>query len=131
MKNGHYKFIITIFSIIIVYVSIYFSLNNLKESIQFFTKPSELTSDQILTSKVLKIGGFIKENSITKELSKINFIITDGKTELKVMYSGKTTNLFSENKPIIVIGKFENNTLYATKIISNHGNEYRAENSKI
>ena len=46
----------------------------------------------------------VKKNSIEISNNKINFIITDFKNEINVIYSGVIPNLFSEGKGVVAEG---------------------------
>ena len=75
--------------------------------------------------KKIRVGGLVKENSINKGETSINFIITDLKNEIIVLYSGSIPNLFSEGKGVVAEGKLKDKKLLiADKIIAKHDENY-------
>ena len=46
----------------------------------------------------------VKKNSISINMNEINFIITDFKNEINVVYSGAVPNLFEEGKGVVAEG---------------------------
>ena len=73
----------------------------------------------------IRIGGLVKENSIKKKGTSINFIITDLKNEIFVSYKGLVPNLFSENKGVVAEGKLSDKKYFiADKILAKHDENY-------
>ena len=67
----------------------------------------------------------MKENSVSKEGTSINFIITDLKNEILVSYNGSVPNLFSEGKGVIAEGKLRDRKFFvADKILAKHDENY-------
>ena len=64
-------------------------------------------------------------NSISKNGTSVNFIITDLKKEIIVTYKGLVPNLFSEGKGVIVEGKLRDKKYFiADKILAKHDENY-------
>ena len=58
-------------------------------------------------------------------LNKINFIITDFKNEINVVYSGIIPNLFQENKGVVAEGVLKDKSFFeAEKILAKHDENY-------
>ena len=67
----------------------------------------------------------VKEGSISKSGTIINFIITDLKNEIIVSYNGSVPNLFSEGKGVIAEGKLKDKKYFvADKILAKHDENY-------
>ncbi len=67
----------------------------------------------------------VKENSIEISSEKINFIVTDFKNEINVVYSGAVPNLFAEKKGVVAEGYLKDkNYFLATKILAKHDENY-------
>ena len=76
-------------------------------------------------SKLLRVGGLVKESSIVKKDNLIfEFIITDNVNETKVFYQGILPDLFREKQGVIAEGKFEKNIFIASKILAKHDENY-------
>ena len=91
----------------------------------YFQSTSEIKSLVELEKKKLRIGGMVKEQSILINTTEVNFIITDFKNEINVIYSGAVPNLFAEGKGVVVEGFLKDkNYFLATKILAKHDENY-------
>ena len=67
----------------------------------------------------------VKEGSISKSGTIINFIITDLKNEIILSYNGSVPNLFSEGKGVIAEGELKDKKYFvADKILAKHDENY-------
>ena len=75
--------------------------------------------------KKIRIGGLVKINSVSKNETSINFIITDLNKEIIVSYNGLVPNLFSEGKGVVAEGKLKDKKYFvADKILAKHDENY-------
>ena len=104
-------------------VFIYF---NLKQNILYFKTPSEIFSNnEVENSNMIRVGGMVKKNSIQQNNKEIQFILTDYKKELIVVYNGAVPNLFSEERGAVVEGKLNDRKyLIADRILAKHDENY-------
>ena len=71
------------------------------------------------------MGGLVKMDSISKNETSINFVITDLKNEIVVSYNGLGPNLFSEGKGVVAEGKLKDKKYFiADKILAKHDENY-------
>ena len=108
-----------------VIFTVFLILQSLKENVVYFQSPSEIKSLIELDKKKIRVGGMVKEQSVFINSNEINFIITDFKNEINVIYSGAVPNLFAEGKGVVAEGflKYKNYFL-ATKILAKHDENY-------
>ena len=67
----------------------------------------------------------VKKNSIFIEAKDLQFVITDFKNEINVIYSGAVPNLFSEEKGVVAEGYLKDKNFFlATKILAKHDENY-------
>ena len=67
----------------------------------------------------------VKEQSIFINSDEVNFIITDFKNEINVVYSGAVPNLFAEGKGVVAEGFLKDKNYFtATKILAKHDENY-------
>ena len=104
----------------------FFVLKSLKENVVYFFTPTEIyDKPNISLNKKIRIGGLVKENSLDKSQKSIQFIITDLKNEIIVVYNGSVPNLFSEGKGVIAEGKLKDKKYFvANKILAKHDENY-------
>ncbi len=109
-------------SILVVFVV----LKSLEENVVYFFSPTEVHSkENISFNKKIRVGGLVKENSITNDQTSVNFIVTDLNNEIIVSYSGSLPNLFSEGKGVVVEGKLRDKKYFiANKILAKHDENY-------
>ena len=105
---------------------IFIVLRSLEENVVYFLSPTEIyNKTNISFDKKIRIGGLVKMNSISKNETSINFIITDLKKEILVSYNGLVPNLFSEGKGVVAEGKLNDKKYFiAYKILAKHDENY-------
>ena len=113
-------------SLISVAIVIFIVLRSLEENVVYFFSPSEIyNKTDISFDKKIRIGGLVKTNSINKNKTSINFIITDLKKEILVSYKGLVPNLFSEGKGVVAEGRLKDKKYFvADKILAKHDENY-------
>jgi len=108
-----------------VILSVYLILQSLKDNVVYFQSPSEIKTLIELNKKKIRVGGMVKEQSITISSDEINFIITDFKNEINVTYTGSVPNLFAEGKGVVAEGYLKDRNYFsATKILAKHDENY-------
>ncbi len=100
-------------------------LSNLRDNIVFFYSPSEVFEKDLDSNKVIRVGGMVKNDSISLVSGDVQFIITDFKNEINVIYSGAIPNLFMEGKGVVAEGFLKDKNFFlATKILAKHDENY-------
>ena len=67
----------------------------------------------------------VKKDSIKVNSDEINFVITDFKNDIKVVYSGIVPNLFEEEKGVVAEGFIQDRKFFiAKKILAKHDENY-------
>ena len=114
------------FSITLAALIVFAILKSLEENIVYFLSPTEIYSKtNISLNEKIRVGGLVKINSIKKNETSINFIITDLKKEIVVSYRGLVPNLFSEGKGVVAEGKLKDKKYFvADKILAKHDENY-------
>ena len=108
-----------------VILTVFLVLQSLKENVVYFQSPSEIKSLIELNEKKIRVGGMVKEKSVSINSDEVNFIITDFKNEINVVYSGAVPNLFAEGKGVVAEGFLKDKNYFtATKILAKHDENY-------
>ena len=108
-----------------VILAVFLILQSLKDNVVYFQSPSEIKSLIKLDKKKVRVGGMVKEKSIFINSNEFNFVITDFKNEINVIYSGAVPNLFAEGKGVVAEGFLKDrNYFLATKILAKHDENY-------
>ena len=124
-KKVKLRFIFLALILASVILTVFLVLQSLKENVVYFQSPSEIRSLIELNKKKIRVGGMVKEQSIFIDSDKVNFIITDFKNEINVVYSGAVPNLFAEGKGVVAEGFLKDKNYFtATKILAKHDENY-------
>ncbi|MDA9654134.1 cytochrome c maturation protein CcmE [Candidatus Pelagibacter sp.] len=108
-----------------VILTVFLVLQSLKENVVYFQSPSEIKYLIELNKKKIRVGGMVKEQSVSINSDEVNFIITDFKNEINVVYSGAVPNLFAEGKGVVAEGFLKDKNYFtATKILAKHDENY-------
>jgi cytochrome c-type biogenesis protein CcmE len=112
--------------VILAALVIFVILRSLEENVVYFFSPTEIYNKANITfDKKIRIGGLVKKNSVSKNNTSVNFIITDLKKEISVSYNGIVPNLFSEGKGVVAEGKLKDKKYFiADKILAKHDENY-------
>ena len=115
-----------IFSSVAIAIIIFIVLKSLKENVVYFLSPTEIYSkSNISFDKKIRVGGLVKMDSISKNDTSINFVITDLRKEIIVTYNGLVPNLFAEGKGVVAEGKLKDKKYFiADKIVAKHDENY-------
>jgi len=108
-----------------VILTVFLILQSLRDNVVYFKSPSEIKSLIELDKKKIRVGGMVKEQSVSINSNEVSFIITDFKNEINVIYSGAVPNLFAEGKGVVVEGFLKDKNYFsATKILAKHDENY-------
>ena len=115
-----------ILSILITLIlSVFLILRSLEENVVYFQSPTEIKSLVEIKNKKIRVGGMVKNNSVSIKSKEVNFVITDFKNEINVTYSGVIPNLFKEDKGVVAEGYLKDRNFFlATKILAKHDENY-------
>ena len=106
-------------------LTVFLILKSLEENVIYFQSPSEIKVLADIEKKKIRVGGMVKDNSISIDSGEIKFIITDFKNEINVVYTGVIPNLFAEKKGVVAEGYLKDkNYFLATKILAKHDENY-------
>ena len=124
-KKVKLRFLFIVLVLASVILIVFLVLQSLKENVVYFQSPSEIKSLIELNKKKIRVGGMVKEQSVSINSDEVNFIITDFKNEINVVYSGAVPNLFAEGKGVVAEGFLKDKNYFtATKILAKHDENY-------
>ena len=105
---------------LIIYASTVIASRN---TIYYYTT-SETLGIGISNEERIKLGGFVVEDSVTKDGEFTLFTITDGNKDIDIVFDGFVPELFQENMGVILDGVFDDNLFLADDMLVKHDNEY-------
>ena len=125
-KKVKLRFIFLFLILLVLILTVYLVLKSLEENVVYFISPTEIKElPEIDYNKKYRVGGMVKESSVSMSSDQINFVITDFKNEISVKFNGVIPNLFAEQKGVVVEGFLKDrNFLEASKILAKHDENY-------
>jgi len=124
-KKVKLRFLFLVFVLASVVLTVFLILQSLRDNVVYFQSPTEIKSLIELDKRKIRLGGMVKEQSVFINSKEVNFIITDYKNEINVIYSGAVPNLFAEGKGVVAEGFLKDkNYFLATKILAKHDENY-------
>ena len=119
------RFFFILLILITLSLSVFLILKSLEENVIYFQSPSEIKVLAEVKKNKIRVGGMVKNNSISVQSEELKFIITDFKNEIMVTYSGVVPNLFAEGKGVVAEGYLKDKNFFlATKILAKHDENY-------
>ena len=119
------RFFFILSLLLILVLSVFLILKSLEENVIYLQSPSEIKSLPEILKKKIRVGGMVKDNSVTLQATELKFVITDFKNEINVIYSGAIPNLFEEGKGVVAEGFLKDKNFFlATKILAKHDENY-------
>jgi len=120
------RLLVILLSLVFFTAAVLLILFNSKKNLIFFFTPQELYNSNIEIGQTVRIGGFIKKNSIlNKGNNQYEFTITDNIKNLNVTYSGLLPDLFREEQGAVIEGKLiKKNLINAVTVFAKHDENY-------
>jgi cytochrome c-type biogenesis protein CcmE len=100
----------------------------LKQNINLYYTPSELSKQENLSNQELRVGGYVIKGSLQHQPHslKVQFVLTDFHAKMVVMYDGILPSLFREGQGIVAQGKMNAaGILVADQVLAKHDSTYR------
>ena len=99
----------------------------LEDTAAYFKAPSDIAAEQPAPGEVIRLGGLVKEGSVTRSADGLvlNFTVTDMKADTPVRYRGLVPDLFREKQGVIATGSFDANGQFVAKeLLAKHDENY-------
>ena len=120
------RLLLIMLTLVIILSAVLLILYNARENVSYFYTPSEIDKSEITINKIIRIGGFVENDSFNKiSSSKFKFRITDEKASILVMFNGILPDLFREGQGAVIEGAFvDSDTFNATNVFAKHDENY-------
>jgi cytochrome c-type biogenesis protein CcmE len=101
-------------------------LSAFSDNLVFFYGPSELAAKHIPPGRRIRIGGLVEQGSVVHRNGReVDFRVTDGKTALKVTYTGILPDLFREGQGVVAEGRLGDDGVFAaSSVLAKHDEKY-------
>lgn len=100
-----------------------------RNTVSFFRMPSEITREDMLTGRSLRLGGFVEKGTVQYVGERgIIFFVTDNVKHEKVIFDGVLPDLFREGQGVVVEGYFDKQGFFiGTRILAKHDETYMSK----
>lgn len=96
----------------------------LRDNIVFFYAPSEVAAKELAPGTRLRIGGLVKTGSVTRDGTITHFLVTDGKHDVPVTFTGALPDLFREGQGVVADGVIGTAGMDASEVLAKHDERY-------
>lgn len=126
MKAKHQRLWFIVVGLLMLGGAVALVMSSFKESIVYFYSPSDIATKPPAAGEHVRVGGLVKEGSITKgESLAITFITTDMVNDVIIHYQGELPALFREGQGMVAEGHFtDNGEFQADRILAKHDENY-------
>ncbi len=97
------------------------------DDLVFFYSPSDLVAKAIGPGRRIRIGGVVESGSLVHEADghDVGFRVTDGKTNISVVYNGVLPDLFREGQGVVAEGRLRPDGVFAAStVLAKHDEKY-------
>lgn len=126
-KHRQKRLLLALFIISGVGIAAAFALYALRQSINLYYTPSQLTTANLTSQQIFRLGGMVQKGSVQFAAKgiQVNFILTDYKKQIPVQYDGVLPALFREGQGIVVEGKLDSSgRVIADQVLAKHDEKY-------
>ena len=97
----------------------------MRDGINFFRSPTQVTEAPPGPDEVFRIGGLVEEGSIIRGQGEtVSFRVTDMNQSVRVTYTGVLPDLFAEGQGMVGTGRLVDGTFEASEILAKHDETY-------
>jgi cytochrome c-type biogenesis protein CcmE len=99
----------------------------LKQNINLFYTPAQLATLKINPEQALRVGGYVKKQSVHYDASggNVRFTIMDPTNQIEVVFDGVLPTLFREGQGVVVTGKLmDSHHFVANEVLAKHDEKY-------
>ncbi|KEC55406.1 cytochrome c maturation protein CcmE [Bartonella koehlerae] len=123
------RLLIVLFCCLIIAIATSLIMYALRDAVSFFRMPSQITKEDILMGRSLRLGGFVEKGTIEYVGERgVIFFVTDNVKHEKVIFNGALPDLFREGQGVIVEGYFDKQGFFVgTRILAKHDETYMSK----
>lgn len=100
-------------------------LSALDDSLTFFYGPSDLMERPDAFSRRVRLGGLVEAGSLSRDGTRVAFVVTDGQMSLPVRFTGVLPDLFREGQGVVAEGRLTPDGHFAAEtVLAKHDETY-------
>ena len=125
------RFSLIIGGIVVLAMAAGLVLNAFQSNLVFFFTPTQVAQGEAPKNKMFRVGGMVKEGSVKRDQTVIEFVVTDTARDIPVRYSGLLPDLFKEGKGVVAQGKLSDDKQFtASEVLAKHDENYMPPEAK-
>jgi cytochrome c-type biogenesis protein CcmE len=125
MKPRHKRLAVIGGIVVAVGVAAALVLNAFQSNLVFFYSPSQIAAKEAPQGRTFRIGGLVKEGSLKREGTEVQFLVTDTAQTVLVRYQGILPDLFKEGKGVVAQGQMRDDGVFvAREVLAKHDENY-------
>jgi len=125
MKPRHKRLAIIAGIVGAVGVAVGLVLNAFQSNLVFFYSPSQIAAKEAPTSRTFRLGGLVKEGSVQRNGTEVQFAVTDTAQTIPVRFTGILPDLFKEGKGVVAQGQLRVDGVFvAREVLAKHDENY-------
>ena len=105
-------------------IAVMLVLGALRQNIVFFYTPTDIRTSGTKSVQPIRLGGLVKEGSVTIDGLQSVFTVTDGTADVTVRYNNALPSLFREGQGVVAEGLMDNGKFIATNVLAKHDENY-------
>ncbi len=125
MKPRHKRLAAIAGVVVSVAVAAGLVLNAFQSNLVFFYSPSQVVAKEAPQGKSFRVGGLVKEGSVKRNGTEVQFAVTDTAQTMNVKYVGILPDLFKEGKGVVAQGQIGSDGVFvAREVLAKHDENY-------
>ena len=125
MKPRHKRLAVIAGVVASVAVAAGLVLNAFQSNLVFFYSPSQVVAKEAPQGKSFRVGGLVKEGSVKRNGTEVQFAVTDTAQTMNVKYVGILPDLFKEGKGVVAQGQIGTDGVFvAREVLAKHDENY-------
>jgi cytochrome c-type biogenesis protein CcmE len=118
--------ILVLVAVVVVVVG-YLAFSSIGSALVYYRTPTELAALDDPVGQTMRLGGVVRQGSVTGPATDLTFVLTDGHAEIEVHSTVAPTRSFREGSGAVVEGQLRTDGVFeATQVIVKHDENYVA-----
>ncbi len=127
LKAKHQRLVLVVIALVALIAAGLLAAWALRNQAAYFYTPSDIMAKPPEKGRAIRLGGMVKPGSIQQQADgvTISFVVSDGKAEQNVRFSGIVPDLFVEGSGVVAEGRMEAGQLFvADNVLAKHDENY-------
>ena len=127
IKPKHQRLVLAGFALVAIIIAGFLAAWSLRQDASYFLVPSQLVSSPPSESQPIRLGGTVEKGSIRTMPDGVTvaFVVSDGKAQVPVRYTGILPDLFVEESGVVADGKWRADGVFvADSLLAKHDENY-------